>query len=139
MHTYLSSFHLHMPVLVLCVCSLHVLACAVILHLGQPPVNTSVRLAPEARKVNRWPVLHSIEGHVVSLGWQVSSDKPEDVPDKVDGLREHESEIKTVAAADTIYQSATSFDELGLSPELLQGGSLSPRCVAGCRVIGGPK
>lgn len=40
-----------------------------------------------------------------------------------EGLREPEAEkeIKTVSADNTIYQSASSFEQLGLSPQLLQG------------------
>ncbi|CAL5221233.1 g3385 [Coccomyxa viridis] len=46
-------------------------------------------------------------------------DEPSNEPQ---GLQEPETEdIKTVSAGDTIYSSATSFEDLRLSPELLQG------------------
>ncbi len=45
-------------------------------------------------------------------------DEPSNEPQ---GLQEPETEdIKTVSAGDTIYSSATSFEDLRLSPELLQ-------------------
>ncbi len=49
-------------------------------------------------------------------------DEPRDEPsDEPQGLQEPETEdIKTVSAGNTIYSSATSFEDLQLSPELLQ-------------------
>ena len=45
-------------------------------------------------------------------------DEPTNEPQ---GLQEPETEdIKTVPAGNTIYSSATSFEDLNLSPELLQ-------------------
>lgn len=47
-----------------------------------------------------------------------------DAPDltlKPGGLQDPDSEIKTISSDDTPYNSASSFEELGLSPELLQG------------------
>ena len=47
-------------------------------------------------------------------------DEPTNEPQ---GLQEPETEdIKTVPAGNTIYSSATSFEDLKLSPELLQVG-----------------
>ena len=47
-------------------------------------------------------------------------DEPTNEPQ---GLQEPETEdIKTVPAGNTIYSSATSFEDLNLSPELLQVG-----------------
>ena len=47
-------------------------------------------------------------------------DEPANEPQ---GLQEPETEdIKTVPAGNTIYSSATSFEDLNLSPELLQVG-----------------
>jgi hypothetical protein len=54
-----------------------------------------------------------------------------DTPDlalkSYEGLQESaEQEIKTVTHDNEIYQSASSFEELGLSPELLQVGGRAP-------------
>ena len=59
-------------------------------------------------------------------------DEPSNEPQ---GLQEPETEdIKTVSAGDTIYSSATSFEDLRLSPELLQ---VSHRCQdLPCLVLG---
>ncbi|KAL6777779.1 hypothetical protein ACKKBG_A15620 [Auxenochlorella protothecoides x Auxenochlorella symbiontica] len=57
---------------------------------------------------------------------QVSEAAPDagDEPDtslKTDSLVERDTEVKKVLADDTLYTSAKTFEELGLSPELLQG------------------
>jgi hypothetical protein len=62
------------------------------------------------------------------LPLQVSSDvdKPDPSLKTYEGLQESaEQEIKTVTHGNEIYQSAATFDELGLSQELLQVRSSS--------------
>lgn len=56
------------------------------------------------------------------LWWQVSEGAQVDEPDRGlhVGLQEGESEPTAVAAGDSVYTSAATFEELPLSSELLQ-------------------
>ena len=57
-------------------------------------------------------------------------DEPTNEPQ---GLQEPETEdIRTVPAGNTIYSSATSFEDLNLSPELLQVGPNMCPCLLSC-------
>lgn len=64
------------------------------------------------------------------LRGQVSGEVQADEPDRTlhVGLQEGESEPTAMAAGDSVYSSAASFEELPLSEELLQA-----RCSPTCR------
>lgn len=53
---------------------------------------------------------------------QVTESEPADEPDRHQqgGLQEGESEPTALAAGESVYTSAATFEELPLSPELLQ-------------------